>query len=93
MEEILKNRTKAIGIKVIKLVEKMNNNIAQQVISKQIIRSATSIGVNYRAVCRAKSDADFIKKLRIVEEEADKTLFWLEILEELAYKKMKTLKM
>jgi len=53
-----------------------------KVISNQIIRSSTSVGANYRAVCRAKSNADFINKLRIVEEEADETLFWFEILEE-----------
>ncbi|MEP7324288.1 MAG: four helix bundle protein, partial [Saprospiraceae bacterium] len=51
-------------------------------ISKQIVRSATSIGANYRAVCLAKSKADFINKLKIVEEECDETIFWLEVIEE-----------
>lgn len=51
-------------------------------IGKQIVRSATSVGANYRAACRAKSNADFIYKLKIVEEEADETLYWLELLEE-----------
>ena len=52
------------------------------VIARQILRSATSVGANYRAACRAKSNADMIAKLAIVEEEADETLYWLEILVE-----------
>jgi four helix bundle protein len=51
-------------------------------ISKQIVRCSTSVGSNYRAACRAKSDADFLNKLRIVEEETDETSYWWEILEE-----------
>ncbi|OIP04465.1 MAG: four helix bundle protein, partial [Bacteroidetes bacterium CG2_30_32_10] len=51
-------------------------------IAKQIVRSSTSVGANYRAACRAKSTPDFINKLKIVEEEADETYYWLEILEE-----------
>ncbi len=83
MEEILKSRTKNIGIQVIKMIDKLEFSPAQKVISNQIIKSATSIGANYRAVCRAKSDADFINKLRIVEEETDETLYWFEVLEEI----------
>ena len=52
------------------------------VVKDQILRSALSVGANYRAVCRAKSDKDFINKMRIVEEEADETVYWLEIMEE-----------
>lgn len=82
MQEIIKKRTKQIGIEIILLINQIPNSIATRAISNQIIRSATSIGANYRAACRAKSTADFINKLKIVEEETDKTIFWLEILEE-----------
>ncbi|NCP84287.1 MAG: four helix bundle protein [Bacteroidetes bacterium] len=82
MQEALKNRTKKIGLAVISLVNELPNKPVGWAITNQIIRSSTSIGANYRAACRAKSTADFINKLKIVEEEADETLFWLEILEE-----------
>ena len=77
MQEHLKFRTKLIGINVIKLVDELPNKISSKAITHQIIRSATSIGANYRAACRAKSTADFINKLKIVEEEADETIYWL----------------
>ena len=67
---------------MIKLVDHLPNKPSALAIARQIIRSATSIGANYRAACRAKSVPDFINKLKIVEEEADETLYWLEILEE-----------
>jgi four helix bundle protein len=82
MQEQIKNRTKQIALGVIKIVNDLPNKPSAWVIGKQILRSATSIGANYRAACRAKSNADFIHKLKIVEEEADETLYWFEILEE-----------
>lgn len=82
MQEIIKKRTKQIGIEIIILINQFPNSIATRAISNQIIRSATSIGANYRAACRAKSPADFINKLKIVEEETDETIYWLEIVEE-----------
>ena len=82
MKEILKSRTKSLGIKIIKLIDQLPNQASSWVISKQIVRSSTSVGANYRSACRAKSTADFINKLKIVEEEADETIFWLEMLEE-----------
>jgi four helix bundle protein len=82
MENQIKIRTKKIGIDVIKLVDELPKKMSVLVISKQILRCSTSVGSNYRAACRAKSDADFLNKLRIVEEESDETSFWLEILEE-----------
>ena len=82
MQEIIKKRTKQIGIDIILLINQFPNSIATRAISNQIIRSATSIDANYRAACRAKSTADFINKLKIVEEETDETIYWLEILEE-----------
>lgn len=83
LKEQIKDRTKKIGLDVIKMVGDMPaGNIALRAVSAQIVRCATSIGANYRAACRAKSDADFLNKLKIVEEETDETLYWLEILED-----------
>ena len=82
MQEIIKKRTKQIGLEIIKLVDELPNKPSAWEISRQIIRSSTSVGANYRASCRAKSTPDFINKLKIVEEEADETMYWLEILEE-----------
>ena len=81
-KEIVKQRTKQLAIRIINMVEKMPNTVTSNVISGQLLRSGTSIGANYRACCRAKSTRDFINKLKIVEEEADETLFWLEVIEE-----------
>ena len=82
MKEEIKKRTKQIGLEVIKLIDEMPVKISSKAIASQIIRSSTSIGANYRAACRAKSDADFINKLKIVEEETDETIYWLEVLTE-----------
>ncbi len=75
-----KNRTKHIALRVIRLIETLPNKMAAQVIGRQLLRSATSVGANYRAACRGKSQADLIHKLGIVEEEADECLYWLELL-------------
>jgi len=82
-ENQLKNRTKAFAKNIIRLCRKLPNNMEGRLIGNQIFRSGTSIAANYRAACRAKSTADFVSKLAIVEEEADETLFWLEILSEM----------
>jgi four helix bundle protein len=76
----LKLRTKNFSILIINLVEKLPNSIAGKTIANQIIRSGTSVGANYRAVCRARSDREFISKMNIVLEEADETMFWLELI-------------
>ena len=80
MQDQIKARTKGVGIKVISLVEHLPNKPAAWVLSKQILRRSTAIGADYRAVCRAKSTADFSNKLKIVEEETDETIYWLEIM-------------
>jgi len=80
--EELKNRTKKLAIGVIHMVDGLPKSTSHSVIGKQLIRSATSVAANYRAACKARSKADFINKLGIVEEEADETLFWLELLVE-----------
>ena len=77
-----KRRTKQLGLAVIRMTEKFPETRLAWVVKDQILRSALSVDANYRAVCRAKSDKDFINKMRIVEEEADETAYWLEIIEE-----------
>src|SRR3989304_1628511 len=79
----LQNRTKNFAIRVFKMVEKLPKSRGIEVIANQLIKASTSIAANYRAVCRAKSKADFINKLKIVEEESDESLFWLEFIESL----------
>jgi len=64
------------------MVEKLPNSNTVRVIANQIVRSGSSVGANYRAVCRARSDREFVSKMNIVLEEADETLFWLEIIKE-----------
>ena len=88
--EQLKKRTKEFAKDVIRLVEKLPNNRVGGTISDQIVRSSTSVASNYRAVCRAKSDRDFIHKMGIVIEEADETQFWLELIYELELVKVKS---
>ena len=78
----LKKRTKAFALRILKLVHALPKTTAGRALASQIVRSGTSIAANYRAACRAKSTADFIARMGIVEEEADETLFWLELLEE-----------
>ena len=76
----LKNRTQDYSLRIINLVRALPNNKEGRVIGNQILRSGTSVGANYRAVCRARSNAEFAAKLGIVIEEADETAFWLEII-------------
>ena len=78
----LKKRTKAFALRILKLADALPKTTAGRALSSQIVRSGTSVAANYRAACGAKSSPDFIAKMGIVEEEADETLFWLELLEE-----------
>ena len=80
--EEMKKRTKRFGIAVIELCALLPDSLVAQVIGKQLLKSGTSVGANYRAACRAKSKADFISKLGIVEEETDESAYWLEVLTE-----------
>jgi four helix bundle protein len=82
MNNQLKPRTKALALRIIRVVESLPQNTTGQVIGRQLLRCGTSVGANYRAAERAKSTADMINKLKIVEEEADETLYWLELLVE-----------
>jgi four helix bundle protein len=81
-EQDLKTRTKAFSLRVIRLVESLPRGRTADVIGKQLLRSGTSVGANYRASCRARSSADFIAKMGIVEEEADESIYWMELLVE-----------
>lgn len=78
----MKKRTKEFSINVIFLTRDFPKNDEGFIVKKQLIRCATSVAANYRAACRARSSAEFISKIGIVEEEADESVFWLELLEE-----------
>lgn len=78
--EELKERFRQFSLRIIKMVDAMPNTISGNAIAKQIVRSGTSPAANYRAACLAKSDKDFINKLKIVEEEIDETSHWLSII-------------
>ena len=76
----LKDRFKQFALRVIRLCQSLPKDKVSNVISNQLLRAGTSTGANYRAACRAKSTADFIYKLQIVEEELDESLYWMELL-------------
>ncbi len=78
----MKLRTKDYANRVVRLCQALPGGGVAQTLGKQLLRCGTSVGANYRAVCRAKSNADFINKLRVVEEECDESLFWMELLVE-----------
>lgn len=80
--ENLKQRTKKFALDVIKLFEALPKNETCRILGRQLLRSGTSVGANYRAACRAKSTADFISKMGTVEEEADESAYWIELLVE-----------
>jgi len=81
-KEALKKRTKAFHIAIIKACNLLPKTVAGYELAKQLIRSAGSVGANYRAACRAKSTADFIYKIEIIIEEADESMYWLEVITE-----------
>lgn len=76
----MKKRTKAYALAIIRLVQSLPNTPTARLVGSQLLKCGTSVGANYRAPCRAKSQADFIAKMGIVEEEADESLYWMEIL-------------
>ena len=79
-EDELKDRFKQFSLRIINLVDNLPQAVSTSAIARQIIRSGTSPAANYRAACIAKSDKDFINKLKMVEEELDETLYWIELL-------------
>ncbi|MBA3385970.1 MAG: four helix bundle protein [Chthoniobacterales bacterium] len=76
----LKARTKSFGLRILKLVDALLATPQGRAVANRIIRSGTSVGANYRAACRARSRAEFIAKIGVVEEEANETAFWLELI-------------
>ncbi|HUT01740.1 MAG TPA: four helix bundle protein [Phycisphaerae bacterium] len=80
--EEMKQRTKKFALRVIGLVDALPKDHAANVIGRQLLRAGTSVGSNYLAACRARSQAEFIAKLGIVEEEADESIYWMELLTE-----------
>ena len=78
----LRDRTKAFAIRIVRLFRALPPSREAQVIGNQVLRSGTSVGANYRAACRARSRQEFISRLGVVVEEADETVFWLELLVE-----------
>src|SRR5579862_8215443 len=85
MDQIeLKQRTKTFALRIMKLVEALPKKPAGWAIGKQLIRSGTSVGANYRAACRSRSRAEFIAKIGVVEEEADESAYWMELITEAA---------
>ena len=82
LSELLKERTKEFALKIVGIVDSLPNSRSGEIVGRQVIRSATPVGTNYRAACRARSHAEFISKMHIVAEEADETQYWLELLQE-----------
>ncbi|WP_341224692.1 four helix bundle protein [uncultured Arcticibacterium sp.] len=80
--EKMKSRTKKFAVDVIFLCDTLKKNKASSVITYQLVKSATSTGANYRAACRARSKKEFFSKICIVEEEADESEYWLEIIQD-----------
>src|SRR6266540_4429223 len=76
----LQERTKSFALRVLNLIERLPNTIGGSVLANQVARSATSVGANYRASCRARSRAEFASRLGTVAEEADESLYWLELI-------------
>ena len=77
----LQQRTKDFALRVLSLIEHLPNTIGDRVLTNQLAKSATSVGANYRAACRARSRAEFASKLGTVAEEADESLYWLELIQ------------
>lgn len=78
----LKKRTKRFALRVMKLVDALPATITGRAIGAQLIRSGTAVGANYRATCRARSTKEFIAKIGVVEEEADESAYWMELIVE-----------
>jgi len=77
---ILKKRTQKFAVDIIKFIETLPSGRAINVLSNQLLRSSSSVGANYRSACKGKSSADFINKITICEEEADESIYWLDLM-------------
>lgn len=92
MKEVLKNRTKKFATDCWRLCAKLPVSREYNAYCNQLIRCSSSVGANYRAACRGKSDADFLNKLKIVEEEADESMYFLELFMEISDKEQTEIK-
>ncbi len=88
----LQKRTKEFAVRVIRMVDSLPRHRTADVLDRQLIRCATSVGANYRSAKRAKSPADFIAKMSIVEEEADESCYWMELMTDISLIKKESLK-
>ena len=86
----LKNRTKTFAVRIFRFIDGLEASRPVGIVSYQLLKSCSSVAANYRSVCRGKSSADFLNKLKLVDEEADETLFWLEFIDQLEIKCDKT---
>jgi len=87
----MKTRTRTFALRILRLVASLPRNRTGDVIGRQLLRAGTSVGANYRAACRSRTDKDFLARMGIVEEEADEVLYWLELLAEADIVKAKRL--
>jgi four helix bundle protein len=85
-KEELKDRTKKFALRVFRFMITIEQNRASDIVSFQLLKASSSVAANYRAACRGKSSADFLNKLKVVDEEADESLFWLEFINDLELK-------
>lgn len=76
----LRERTLEFGLRIVRLSQYLQRRPVAEILGKQLLRCGTSVGANYRAACLAKSPADFVSKIKICEEEADESIYWLELL-------------
>ena len=76
----LRDRTRDFAVRIVEMADHLPRRLSTEILAKQLIRCATSVGANYRAACRARSHSEFVSKMQIVQEEADETQYWLELL-------------
>ena len=76
----LRDRTREFAVRIIDMADQLPRRLSTEILAKQLIRCATSVGANYRAACRARSHSEFVSKIQIVQEEADETQYWLDLL-------------
>jgi four helix bundle protein len=91
-KETMKKRTREAAIAIIKECQNLPPGTSYLTITRQVTRSATSIGANYRSACRAKSKSDFINKMHLVEEECDESIYWMELLDDILEAKSKNIR-
>ena len=76
----LRDRTKDFAVRIIEMADGLPRRLSTEILAKQLVRCTTSVGANYRAACRARSHSEFVSKMQIVQEEADETQYWLDLL-------------